>query len=500
MSFDHTDGNEIPDFQLSDALGDISPIITVLDTKGLVLYVNRVAAGVDITKFIGSNVHSWVKEKTSQLIKKSIEEVLSTKLEVTYEVDYIDPTGLEHFFSNSMIPLIRSGDVYGVTIITYEVTELKIIKSQLERSQDIATLSLDNLAIGVWDLDILNRTLRWDDMSYEIYGWDKEDFDNTFDCFYNNVIHPEDLEKFKLESLYALKNEMAQEGEFRFIRHNDKQIRWASFKSKFFVDDKNVVIRSLGVTWDNTAYKLSEETKQRNLDLEKQNNELKEFAYLASHDLKAPLRTLKSYSDLLSSRYKDRLDDKANMYLQFISEAALEMDNQIKELLNYSLVGQHKDMEMVDCNKLVDKILEKLSFMINAKGSKIEVGNLPTIFAYSMDISLLFQNLISNAVKFHNKERQSFINISAEQVGDSWQFEVKDNGIGIKAKYLKKIFSIFERLHTKEEFEGTGIGLAHCRKIVELHGGNIWARSVLGKGSSFLFTIKQVIDPVSVEN
>lgn len=209
---------------------------------------------------------------------------------------------------------------------------------------------------------------------------------------------------------------------------------------------------------------------------------------------------MKSYSDLLSNRYSDQLDDKANKYLQFIGEAAVDMDNQIKELLNYSLVGQHKDAEWVNCNELVNHILTKLSNTISATDTKVVVQPLPTILAYATDMSTLFQNLISNALKFYSKARKLVISISVIEIEDSWKFEIKDNGIGIDEKYLTKIFAIFERLNNKEEFAGTGIGLAHCRKIVELHGGKIWAKSKLGEGSSFFFTIKNLSNSVTPTN
>ena len=488
------------DFQLSDALNDICPIITVIDSKGLVNYVNRVAPGVDINKFIGSNMLDWLPEKTSKILRNNIKKVAETKAELTYEVDFIDPTGLTHFYANRMTPLIKHNEVYGITIVTHEITELRNIKKQLERSQTVASLSFDSLEIGVWDWDIKKRKIHWDDTSYKIYGWDKADFDNSFESVLRDIIHPDDLEKFMYDSNYAIENKVAHQGEFRFIRRNDKQVRWANFKSKLFVNEDNEVVRFLGVSWDVTEYKEREETRQKGIELERRNNELKEFAYLASHDLKAPLRTLQSYSELLFSRYKDKLDQKANMYLQFINEASVELDNQIRELLNYSLVGQHKDKDLVDCNILVDKILAKLSFGIKESETNVVVETLPKVYAYATDISLLFQNLISNAVKFQSKSRKPALNITAQQIGDFWEFEIRDNGIGIDEKHLTKIFSIFERLHTKEEFEGTGIGLAHCRKIVEFHEGKIWAESKLGIGSSFFFTIKNTTSSKKLEH
>lgn len=474
---------------LDKALADISTIITILDISGKVIFVNKVVNGIDIKKFIGSSIYDHFPCNTTQKVKSCIQEVCATNQKVDFEDVFIDCKDRKHFYNHSFTPIFTDNILTGVTIVSTEITKLKRLETELLRAQDISALTLDSLSIGIWDYDLLSGVITWDDMTYNILGWTRDAFDKSFETFLTKIIHPDDQEAFELGNVYARKNGVEEIRELRFIHGKEGRERWLRIKSKHFRNDDGVVVRLCGICWDATEIIEQEGAKKESLELLRQNDELKEFAYLASHDLKAPLRTLRSFSDLLSRQYEGQLDEKATKYLKFISEAAEEMDTQIKELLTYSLVGQHKDKELVDCNLVVNKIISKLSFAIETSGCEVVVEQLPSVVAHVTDISLLFQNLISNAIKFHNPDRKPTVNISAKAIGETWQFEIKDNGIGIEEKHQKKIFTIFERLHSKEEFEGTGIGLAHCRKIVELHKGKIWVKSIFGVGSTFLFTI-----------
>ena len=219
------------------------------------------------------------------------------------------------------------------------------------------------------------------------------------------------------------------------------------------------------------------------------NKELEQFAYIASHDLQEPLRTVQSFSQLLSTEYKDRFDETGQKSLEYIGAATVRMSNLIKGLLDYSRIGKERALSNVDCNVLLTEIRDDLSAMINETQGSISFDILPKIRGYETELRLLFQNLIINGLKFRDLERHPVIEISAKRVGSFWQFTVKDNGIGIAEEHTEKIFSIFQRLHDKESYEGTGIGLAHCRKIVELHAGQIWVESQVGQGSVFYANI-----------
>jgi PAS domain S-box-containing protein len=235
--------------------------------------------------------------------------------------------------------------------------------------------------------------------------------------------------------------------------------------------------------------KRTNELELANIRLSKSNENLEQFAYVASHDLQEPLRTMSSYSQLLERRYKDKLDKDANEFIDFIVDAASRMQSLITDLLAYSrLRYTESPVALVDCNKLLARVIEGISKTIAGAGAHISFDNLPIIKWHEVKLMQLFQNLIGNAIKFCGKEKCE-IHVSAKKNDAEWLFSVKDNGIGIEAQYYEKIFMIFQRLHKRNEYSGTGIGLAICKKIVEDHGGRIWVESELGKGSTFYFTI-----------
>lgn len=237
------------------------------------------------------------------------------------------------------------------------------------------------------------------------------------------------------------------------------------------------------------ARAIMEELRRKTEQLERSNKELEQFAYVSSHDLQEPLRTITSYVQLLEKRYKSHLDEKADMYINFVTDAARRMQRLINDLLNFSRVGSRgKPFAPVRMEDLVGSII--VSQKIQNPDAVITHGKLPDIVADEMQIMQVFQNLIVNAVKFHGAEPPR-IDVGAAEDGKEWTFWVRDNGIGIDPKYFEKIFIVFQRLHTQSEYPGTGIGLALVKKVVERHGGRIWVESEPGKGTTFWFTISK---------
>jgi signal transduction histidine kinase/ligand-binding sensor domain-containing protein len=235
--------------------------------------------------------------------------------------------------------------------------------------------------------------------------------------------------------------------------------------------------------------KSRKKAEQANIDLERKNKELEQFAYVASHDLQEPLRTTSSFVELIQKQYKGQLDEKADKYLSFIAQSSDRMKVLIKDLLDYSRIGRKKELKEVDCNIMLNEVLADLGTAINETGAEIKTEQLPVVNGYPTEIKELFQNLIINAIKFREKTIPSQINISVQKISGYWQFAFKDNGIGIAKENNERIFIIFQRLHTRNEYSGSGIGLSHCRKIVELHNGKIWMESEPGKGATFYFTL-----------
>lgn len=231
--------------------------------------------------------------------------------------------------------------------------------------------------------------------------------------------------------------------------------------------------------------------KKRNDSLREvilRNEELEQFAYVASHDLQEPLITIISFIDLLGEEYGDKLGEVGKQYLDFISESSSGLSSVVEDLLDYSKLGKHHEMTKVDCNELVEAIQRDLTSTISKSKATFAVGELPEITGFKTELRLLFQNLISNAIKFCAEDTPPHIIITAEK-GTNWTFSIQDNGIGIAKGNQEKIFTIFQRLHSKNDYEGTGIGLAQCKKIINLHGGEIWINSKQDLGSTFCFSI-----------
>jgi light-regulated signal transduction histidine kinase (bacteriophytochrome) len=229
-----------------------------------------------------------------------------------------------------------------------------------------------------------------------------------------------------------------------------------------------------------------------NKNLASVNKELEQFIYSASHDLQEPIRMVIIYLQLIQKKYKDKLDNEANDFINFAMEGSNRMRSLILSLLDYSNVNIELPFETIEVNELLNAVLKDLSNQIKDSNAVITVEPLPVIFGNNVLIRQLFQNLISNAIKFKG-ERNPEIVISGKKNNDEFLFSIKDNGIGIQKEYAEKLFTIFQRLNTREQYPGTGIGLVICKKIVEKHGGKIWFESEFGRGATFYFTIKEKI-------
>jgi len=225
-------------------------------------------------------------------------------------------------------------------------------------------------------------------------------------------------------------------------------------------------------------------------ELERSNKELEEFAYIASHDLQEPLRMVGSFLQLLQRRYKDKLDKEANEFIHYAVDGAERMKRLIGDLLNYSRTHKERVIEKVDIGEIIREALKNLTASVNDSGAMIQFEDMPILNADPAQMLQLFQNLISNSIKFRKEGAIPVIKIAAIKDNEHWLFSVEDNGIGIDQQYAEKVFVIFKKLHSKAKFEGTGIGLAIAKKIVEHHGGRIWFESAPGKGTTFYFTLQ----------
>ena len=257
----------------------------------------------------------------------------------------------------------------------------------------------------------------------------------------------------------------------------------------YYEKDRKMIERSIDIS-SSEMIELNAELEIKNKQLKQKNKELEQFAYVASHDLQEPLRTTISFVSILKDQYVGKIDEKADKYLGYILQSTGRMRTLIQDLLDFSRIGNNKILEKTDCNLILQSVIDDINKAINESGATIiRCQPLPVINGYATEIKQLFQNLLLNAIKFRRDDVLPQVNITAQKTGQYWKFAFTDNGIGIDLQHSEKIFNIFQRLHTRSEYEGSGIGLSHCKKIVELHNGKIWVESTPGEGSTFYFTI-----------
>jgi PAS domain S-box-containing protein len=361
--------------------------------------------------------------------------------------------------------------------------ELRDSEKRLARAQDIAHL-------GSWELDLIRNKLTWSDEVYRIFGLKPQAFRATYEAFLDSV-HSDD--RAAVDAAYS---DSVREGrdsyeiEHRIARKGTGEIRWVHEKCQHVRDASGHIVRSIGMVHDVTERRHAEEQLKRAADeLRRSNAELEQFAYAASHDLREPLRTISAFLRLFEKRYKGKIDEKADQYISFTIESAARMDALLDDLLEFSRLGSKAvRMNPVNCAVALEKAIYNLASAVEKSGARITYDQLPTVKANESQMTRLFQNLIANSIKFRG-EKKPVIHISAKQKNHEWLFSIRDNGIGIDPEFNDRIFVVFQRLHTRQEYEGTGMGLAICKKIVELHGGRIWVESQPGKGSTFYFTM-----------
>jgi PAS domain S-box-containing protein len=377
------------------------------------------------------------------------------------------------------------GSPYKMIGACSDITEREKAEQALRESREDLNRAQAVAHIGSWRLLIQTNKLLCSEECYRIFGI-PVGTPMTYRKFLT-IVHPEDREQVDRAWKAALAGE-PYNIEHRLVAGDT--VKWVHEQAELEFDPQGKLLSGFGTTQDITARKqLEEEREQLLVQLVRSNRELEQFAYVASHDLQEPLRMVASFTRLLERRYKDKLDQDAREFINYAVDGALRMQKLIDDLLAYSRVGARDiPFEPTDCNHLLKQALCNLRVAIEENQAVITSDALPTITCNASQMAQLFQNLISNAIKFRGAETPR-IHISAQYKQDEWLFSLQDNGIGIDPRYKEQVFKIFQRLHSRDEYAGTGIGLALCMKIVELHKGKIWLESELGKGSTFYFTL-----------
>jgi signal transduction histidine kinase len=371
--------------------------------------------------------------------------------------------------------------------------EMENLNHRLKDSEEKIKIVLEAAQIATWEWDIIHDTTWRSKIHDQIFGYDQNLPVWSHKIFMEHVI-PEDRKQVQKQYNEALISGNLN-FECRIKKKDDHTIHWIFTQGLGYKNEKGKTIRIFGITLDITKLKGSEsETKLQSQKLTLINQELKQLVHVASHDLQEPLRTLVTFSELIKEEYWHKLDNQGKQYIDFISKSAIRMQGLVKDLMDYLIIGNEKTLSLVDCNKIMHEVLDDMQVLVKETKATIIFDHLPHLKAYAKELRLLFQNLINNALKFRKKDVAPIVKITAKKERDAWLFSIEDNGIGIEEKDINKLFIIFKRLHNRSEYEGTGIGLAHCKKIVELHNGSIWVSSTIGVGSTFYFRIPKQIN------
>ncbi len=391
--------------------------------------------------------------------------------------------------SFSLSALFSAGLIAFLTIVVTRQIQTEVTQAEqaLARSYDLLNRTGQMAKVGGWELDLETQTLSWTEEVYRIHEVDPATRPNVAEAI--NFYAPQARPVISAAVQAGIDAGSPWDLELPLITAQGRQI-WVRAQGAAERRDGRTV-RLYGAFQEITERKQSEQALQAyTAKLEQSNRDLQEFAYVASHDLQEPLRKVQSFSDRLATRYEAAFDETGRDYLKRMHDASQRMQILITDLLGFSRVSTlAKPFTKVDLNALAREVLSDLESRIERAQGRVEVGELPTIQADASQMYQLLQNLIGNALKFHHKERHPLIRISAKIEKDTCVISVKDNGIGFDIQYLDRIFKPFQRLHNREEYEGSGMGLAICRRIVERHGGSITANSAPGKGTTFLVTL-----------
>jgi PAS domain S-box-containing protein len=453
--------------------------------KGILAILLSIIGGFFLI-IINSTVISRKLTTRIAVLSKGVEIIGAGDLDYRIEVEGNDELAALALANNEMAAKLKNTHT-SLDRLEKEINRHKLTEEQLRKTSTYLDnlISNANTPIIVWDPQL--RITRCNHAFEKLTGRKAEDVIGHSPEF---LLPSDQIETSMALINKTLRGERWENVEISIL-HVDGSVHivlW-NFATLFSAVGKTPVA-TIAQGFDITARKQAESMLELTVeDLRRSNKDLEQFAYVASHDLQEPLRMVASYTQLLAQRYQDQLDDRARKYINYAVDGAVRMQLLINDLLAYSRIGTRgKQLELTDAHAVLGEAINNLKMNIDEAKAIITNDELPKVRADASQFVQLFQNLISNAVKFREDERPH-VHISARDEGREWLFSVRDNGIGIDRQHADKVFVIFQRLHTKEKYPGSGMGLAICKKIVDRHSGRIWFESEIGKGTTFYFTI-----------
>lgn len=457
------------------------------------------------------------------LVKLSVGEVLSIHIKDLPEGEFKSLSEMQEIKSCVVMPIFSKREFWGLLGVDYCKNEHTATNSEIEF---LKTLSLNISAAiesyeskedvvisnkrfemvskatndAIWEFETNKDDLIWNEVFWDLFGYNPNEVPSTFE-FWKSLLHVDDRERViqSIEKHLDNKASFNWEAEYRFKRA-DGSYAYVYDRGSVIRDEEGNALRMVGAMQDissrkeyeESLKKLNQELQDTIRELEMSNTDLEQFAFVASHDLQEPLRMITSFLTQLERKYEHLLDEKGKKYIYFATDGAKRMRQIILDLLDFSRVGRiDSEITLIDMNQVINEVITMNQRYIRDRKAEIIFDGLPIVSASKTLMTQVFQNLIVNAVKYQLPDSTPKIAIESEDVGTHWQFKVIDNGIGINQEYKEKIFNIFQRLHGKDEYSGTGVGLAISKKAIEYHQGKIWVEENPLGGSIFMFTIKK---------
>ncbi len=465
--------------RLAETLENISDAFVTLDTNWNITFVNSELERLtrkSRKELLGTNIWSAFPEAMGSAFEEQYRKAVRERVTVEFEEFYAP---LDTWFAVKAYPTPE-----GLAVSVQDITQQKIAEDVVRESAERFRLLARATNDAIWDWNLNTGELWWNEGFETLFGYSRSEVDSSLSSL-TDYIHPDDREAV----VYGM-NAAIDEGrnhwsaEYRY-RCKDGHYAFVRNRGHIMRDALEKPIRIIGGMTDLTKLKLIQE------DLAQSNEDLQQFAYVASHDLQEPLRAVSGCTQLLKNRYSNKLDGYAAELITHTVEGVERMQTLINDLLEFSRVNaQAKQSQYINLEQPLRTALAHLEVSIRESGAIVVIDSLPVVRVDGSQMVLLFQNFFSNAIKFCG-QHQPRIHVSALRKKGEWQISVADNGIGIDPEYSARIFVLFQRLHTRLEYPGTGIGLALCKKIVERHRGRIWVESTPGKGSTFTFTLPE---------